>query len=259
MKKKFTVELPYAASGSEKESGAAFILPPALVAAGEIFSKNKSQFICPFGESSLADLKERFEADPDIHRFLEILKKNKNKIGVETWFWICVGVLSEWEVLPKLTYTQHRELYQSIAKTAQKLCELIEKTESDYVRRGGYGLQRTCVVDLMTDSERLGLREALKEADAEGEDPQLRIEYLLPTVETLISRIAIAAMRLDLSGPVHSQPAKRGARRGFFIRRLARLSESQGQEATPEMLAILASVALDEPTDRELVLKILKN
>ena len=76
-----------------------------------------------------------------------------------------------------------------------------------------------------------------------------------PTMEDLLRRIAMAAMRLHEAGPLHSQPNKKGAMNGYFIRRMDGLMRKRYGTYPAEVMAAIATIALDATIDADLVRK----
>lgn len=125
----------------------------------------------------------------------------------------------------------------------------------------GHGLQNLHVTMLLNDYERKRLARTLGiEKDAhDARDVALLAEGKLrfPTMQRLLERLAATAELLQLDGPIHPQPAKRGAERGYFIRRMGELFQRRYGEQPHEVIAALTTIALGEATDRELVAKLL--
>lgn len=174
---------------------------------------------------------------------------------LEVIFWLAVSVRGEWQHLPKRTASEHRELHARIQRLCVELDAALRETGSLYYRGGGHGLMAPSVRELLTESETNALNEVL--ADSGGID-NLRNSWAFPCMDDLLARLGAAAKRLHDAGPLHSQPNKRGAERGYFVRRMCDLFQQRYGEAPAEVLAAITSVALDEVTDRELVAKLLK-
>lgn len=148
--------------------------------------------------------------------------------------YVSAHVISEWLTLPKRTKNQHNKLFNDIAGTAKALRALIEQTESGYYRGGGHGLQGARLCELFTDKESSEITDVmdawneqhpvtLEDADGRGEEMMVNAWECFPTVEELLDRIAAAAERIAGEGPIHSQPNKRGAMTGYFVRRMGSL------------------------------------
>jgi hypothetical protein len=164
-------------------------------------------------------------------------------------YWLAHNVRSEWATLPKRTTTEHRELYERIQRLCIDLKQALEETNTVYYRAGGHGLRHASVRELLETREEAALRTVL-------DDPEAM--YYFPTLEDLLERIGKAAKRLQDGGPIHAQPRKRGAERGYFVRRMADLLKHRYGDFPCEVLAAITTVAICEPTDRELVAKLLK-
>lgn len=193
---------------------------------------------------------------PDLLKVKEWLKRRAAATDeLEVIFWLAVNVRAEWEHLPKRTASEHRELHARIQRLCVELDAALRETGSLYYRGGGHGLMAPSVRALLTDSETSALNEAL--ADSGGID-NLRNSWAFPCMDDLLARLGAAAKRLHDAGPIHSQPNKRGAERGYFVRRIGDLFQQRYGEAPAEVLAAITTVALDEATDRELVAKLLR-
>ena len=203
---------------------------------------------------------DRFVMHPDrlpIQKWLAA--RNADSGEYEVIILLCNHVISEWNVLPKRTATQHRNLFAEIEATAARLGSLIKQTDADYYRGGGYGLRDASVAHLLTETESAMVDEQWKVTHSEhgGQlDPDFR--SAMPTFEDLLIRVGQAANRLSTSGPIHTQPNKRGAERGFFVRRIGALFMQRYKECPAEVIASVTTIALNEVTDRELVAKLLK-
>lgn len=181
--------------------------------------------------------------------------ENKDAGELEVIWWLAIAVRSEWSALPHRTKSEHEKLYARIERLCKELIDSLADTESFYKRAGGWGLWRARVSSLLTDSEEKALADRMRD-DLSPTDPELDLAF--PTIEELLERLSSAADRLKRQGPVHAQPNKRGAERGYFVRRMGELFVQRYGKISAEAIASLTTVALDEPTDRELVSKLLK-
>ena len=170
--------------------------------------------------------------------------------------WLALAVRREWANLPHRTKTQHRELFARVVRLCGELKAALIETDDRYFRAGGYGLQDASVRDLLTDAEKACFAEAFAAGEYELQD--YRITGAFPSMEELLDRVASAADRLERAGPMHSQPKKRGAERGYFVRRIGELFMQRYKAQPAEVIAALTTIALGEATDRELVAKLLK-
>lgn len=193
---------------------------------------------------------------PDLLKVKDWLeRRNSEPDELEVIYWLATNVRAEWEHLPKRTTTEHRELHARIQRLCVELDAALRETGSPYYRGGGHGLMAASVRELLTDSEKSALSQAL--ADSGGID-NAEVNWAFPRMDDLLKRLGAAAKRLHDAGPMHSQPNKRGAERGYFVRRMGELFQQRYGEAPAEVLASITTVALDEVTDRELVTKLLK-
>lgn len=201
--------------------------------------------------------------DPATHPDSGIIREwIKDPREFDVLVWLAASVLGEWETLPHRTRAQHAELYQRIARLCRELSAAIDETGDSYFRGGGFGLVGMNVRQLMTDSEASSFDAVVKrDYDAqypEGDEYGIAAhEPCLPHIDELLERVASAARRLEKDGPIHSQPTKRGARRGYFVRRIGELFAQRYGEQPHEVIAALTTIALGEATDRELVAKLL--
>ena len=159
----------------------------------------------------------------------------------------------EWSVLPKRTASEHRELYDRIARLTTELESALLETGSGYIRSGGWGLRGISVNDLLIDSEVQNFKTVL-----ENDEDSQRPNWEFPRVSELLARIRVAARRLSGEGPLHSQPKKRGAERGFFVRRMGEIFMQRYSQCPHEVIEVLTLLTFDQKIDRELVAKLLK-
>ncbi len=228
-------------------------LPGPLCAAMTEINRGKKSFIL-LEHISLA-------CDPSMHADSGIVRswlkhKNIDSQDFDVIVWLAVAARSEWSTLPQRTVSQHGKLFQHIAKLCQQLSCSLGETGALYMRGGGHGLQHASVRDLLSEFERGELAEILEQTDCSLDD--FRLGVILPNLEDLLERVASAAIRLEKQGPLHSQPNKRGAERGYFARRMAELFMQRYGEQPHEIIAAMCTIALGEATDRELVAKLLK-
>lgn len=231
-----------------------FELPVGVATAAAEITKARKSF--RMGNVGLA-------TDPATHPDSRIIREwIKDPREFDVLVWLASSVIGEWETLPRRTRTQHRELFQRIARLCRELSAAIDETGDGYIRGGGYGLGGVSVRKLMTDSEGAAF-DAICRRDYEAQYPE-GAEYeisdhepYLPRIDELLERMGSAAQRLEKDGPIHSQPTKRGAKRGYFVRRMGELFAQRHGEQPHEVIAALTTIALGEATDRELVAKLL--
>lgn len=193
---------------------------------------------------------------PELQRVKEWLqKRGADADELAVIYWIAVSIRSDWEHLPKRTATEHKELYGRIVRLTDELSDAIDETGTFYYRGGGHGLKGASARNLLTDEEETVLDSAMA---ASGGINNAENSWAFPSMELLLARLHMAAQRLLKEGPIHGQPSKRGAERGYFVRRLHRVFERRYREAPAEVLAAITTVALDEITDRELVTKLIR-
>lgn len=233
-------------------AGGSFYLGEEMVAAAAEINKAGASFW------SASDIElGSFDRHPDmaiIADWLEAEGKPLSEVGVMYWF--AVSARSEWAYLPKRTLSEHRQLFKRISRLTIELREAINETGDFYFRGGGWGLRGASVGALLSDAERNTFKQAL--AGSENDIDPAVIDAAWPRVDELLGRIQKAAGRLADKGPVHAQPRKRGAERGYFVRRMGQLFLQRYKKCPTEVIAALTTVALDEVTDRELVAKLLK-
>lgn len=190
-----------------------------------------------------------------VDSWLESIEKPVVEVAVILW--LSHSVRSEWSELPKRTPNAHRELFGRIERLCADLEAAINETGHDYyIRGGGWGLRNVSVSNLLTDDERTALRGDLNASKSSPDGRQAGMA--LPDLAELLRRTRQEAARLKAQGPLHGQPTKRGAERGYFVRRMHELLLQRYGAAPHEVLAALATVVLDEVTDRELVAKLLR-
>lgn len=193
---------------------------------------------------------------PDLIKVKDWLKRRDAAPDeLEVIYWLAVNARAEWEHLPKRTASEHRELHARIQRLCMELDAALNETGSIYYRGGGHGLVAASVRALLTDSEKSALDVAL---EGSGGVNNWEHSWAFPTVEEILERVGVAAKRLHDAGPIHAQPNKRGAERGYFVRRMGDLFQKRYGECPAEVLAAVTSVALTEATDRELVTKLLR-
>lgn len=215
-------------------------------------------------------------SNPDEHPDARVIRDwlasiNRTPSDLHVIFWLAYFVRNEWANFPKRTRSEHRDLYQRIATLCHDLCAAMDETKMHFMRGEGYGFQALNVRDLLTGREvddvvtagdhARGMRETSR---IFNKDERRLFDLLLcfpvvglPTVQTLLDRVGSEAKRLEKMGPLHAQPNKRGAERGYFVRRIAELFARRYGEQPHEVIAALATIALGEATDRELVAKLL--
>lgn len=222
---------------------------------------NKGRVTFRTSAKILGPVWERFNTHPDrkiVEGWLKKVRPDEGEMSV--FVYLCGHVLAEWDAIPRRTITEHR-IFNDIEDAANNLLKLIEQTGSGYYRGGGHGLQHARVSELLLPSEQKAILDPLVDALDKNDDGDFlggHPAHEFPTFEEIVTRVAIASKRLADAGPIHSQPNKRGAERGFFVRRLAEIIQRRYGEVSAEVLAAVATIALNEPTDRELVAKLLK-
>lgn len=195
-----------------------------------------------------------FAVDPDteiVAEWLASIGRPVSELGVLYWF--SVSARSEWKHLPKRTLVEHRKLYERVDVLAAQLVKALEETVVVYWG-DGWGSMNPSVVELFTQSERCFF-ESMMAPDEGFYSPEARAAW--PRVGELLERLRIEAGRLSEKGPMHMQPGKHGAERGYFIRRIGQLLQQRYGAKPHEVIAVLTTVALGETTQRELVRKLL--
>lgn len=189
-------------------------------------------------------------------------------------FWLAYFIRNEWARLPKRTPGEHKLLYQRIAILCKDLGNALDETGTPYADGAGYGMKHLCTASLLRDSEIGGFVSAYNTAVGKGPETRTMnaserrflecidsacsgLSFALPTVQALLERVESVASRLEAQGPLHTQPNKRGAERGYFVRRIGALFQRRYGEQPREVIAALTTIALGEATDRELVAKLL--
>jgi len=238
----------------------------------EVHISNAMMFACEqvniwgatfrISEEAVQSVGDRFDNHPDRHVVHEWLASVKApKIAIDVVRFLSLHTLAEWTALPKRTMKAHQNLFDEIERTANRLAHLMAETGSDYYRGGGHGLANARVSELLTIEEEREIIKPLEDAAELSCDPYYGTpnpRSSFPTVEVLLERIAKSAKRLSTEGPIHSQPKKRGARTGYFIRRLNQYLTSAFPGVPPTVLAALASIVLNEAIDDDLAKKALK-
>lgn len=209
---------------------------------------------------------DRWDAHPDKGIVEKWLREKGQSDNCQVIRYVSAHVISEWLTLPKRTKNQHNKLFNDIAGTAKALRALIEQTGSYYFRGGGHGLQGARLCELFTDEESSGIAAVVdawneqhpvtfEHADGRVEEMVVNAWEYFPTVEELLERVAAAAERIAGEGPIHSQPNKRGAMTGYFVRRMGSLLIARFGEAPPPVIAAISAIALGEAIDEDLTRK----
>ncbi len=197
----------------------------------------------------LRDFWQAFNAHADLCSVEEWLRKNdRSSEDLEVIFWLTVAVRSEWLRLPKHIATKHEEIYSRIGQRCDDLSHALTETDDLYAGGSGRGMMFAYVLDFLRPDEREPLEKAIRtEQSARGWDgPEV---YPRLTVEGLLERIKKVAQARALRGPMHRQPQKRGAERGYFIRRMDQLLACHfGEKTHHAVIAALTSIALNETT-----------
>lgn len=235
------------------DSGGGTPLPNAIVKAASIFAMTGQPLSLMVG----VKVARPFDDNPDtriIRKWLEKRHADKGTLGV-----ICVlawGVLSEWQGLPHRTTVKHRELFVRIVDLCSKLKGALEETGSVYFRAGGHGLRSATLQDLLNEEEWEELTSS--PAAGQGGHGNTRSYGRSPSIEDLLDRLADAARKLETTGPLHTQPAKHGAKNAYFVRRIGELFQHEYGEKPAGVIAALAAIALGGDADRNLIAKQLK-
>src|SRR5690348_5552124 len=212
--------------------------------------------------------------NPDEHPDAKVIGKwlastDRDLGDLQVIFWLAFFVRNEWANFPKRTRTEHDRPFQRIATLCHELREAMDKTEMLFMRGDGHGLNNLYIYALLKDVEMdsvvsvYGHVRGRPEAWPTLSSDERRLVDLclcvsgLPTTQTLLDRVASEAERLRKQGPLHAQPSKRGAERGYFVRRMGELFQRRYGEQPHEVIAALTTIALGEATDRELVAKLL--
>lgn len=162
-------------------------------------------------------------------------------------------VRQEWTMAPRFAPTEHRRRFERVANLCRELRDALQQTEADYAGGNGAGLKDISLFGLLTTEE----GEALLHAPT-TENGWINTLLIQFEIETVLERLGLMATRFADEGPAHSQPNKRGAERGYFVRRMGELFQKRFGEQPHEVIAALTTIALGETTDRELVAKLLK-
>jgi len=177
-------------------------------------------------------------------------------------YFVAAHVISEWMAVPKRTVREHKKLFGDIEEGACRLADLLESTDDHYYRGGGHGLANARICELFDDREYVQTVEVLESTYAQnpiitddGDRHVMPGDTHFPDLETVLRRIASAARRISKEGPMHSQPNKRGALTGYFVRRMGKLLTARYDESPPSVVAAIATMALNEPVDDDLARK----
>ncbi|MGH8118337.1 MAG: hypothetical protein ACREPY_15080 [Rhodanobacteraceae bacterium] len=243
--------------------GGPFQVDDACIVALQIFGAHSPPDL--FGGNPLA-------CDPDRHADAQVIRewlasKSRDPSDLQVIFWFAYFARNEWARRPKRTRTQHRALYRHIRELSTELRAAMDATGSAYLGGHGHGFVNTSLRALLTDDETDAFisscniaRGVTTTARSPSARERLVWEHMfgaLPTMQELLVRMTTAALRLEVQGPIHAQPKKRGAERGYFVRRIAQLFQRRYGEQPHEVIAALATIALGGATDRELVAKLL--
>lgn len=182
-------------------------------------------------------------------------EKNEDTLLIQKWLkkrrlppeeievirWLSILVLSEWE-LPKLTESEHRKLYEEIAKLCDQLVDALRSTGAVYSGKTGRGLIALNVFRLLDGTELEELKSLSQ--DAEGNETHTLAQAAYPSVEQVLKRTKDLASQLKNEQPRHQQPKRKGAQHGYFARRMGDLFEQRYKKGPPSVLAALAAVAM---------------
>lgn len=240
---------------------------------------NGERYILPeqYGKNLLACDPAQHADAKDIRDWLTATgRETRTPSEFDVIFWLAYFVRNEWAALPKRTRVEHKLLFERITTLCRELRDAMNVTGTLHLRGAGYGMRQISILDLLSDAEIHGFASWYNAACEKNTDSrpatadELRTfkfwnEFLslhglkcaAPTVQTLLDRLGSEAQRLEGLGPLHGQPTKRGAERGYFVRRIGELFQRRYDEQPHEVLAALTTIALGEATDRELVAKLL--
>lgn len=233
--------------------------PTALMKAAVQVNKGKAVF--RHSEKATEGLAARFATHSELSIIKDWLKslRSGEEDEIEVIYFLSAHILTEWDALPKKTKAQHVKLYSELADTAIKLSELLQETGSLYYRDGGHGLSQASIADLLTDDEGMHILKPLASFYAneyrEFDTMPPSAGNWFPSVQDILYRVAAAADRLKLKGPLHAQPKKRGALNGFFVRRINDLLRQRHGDVPSKILGAIATIALDEIIDDDLAAK----
>lgn len=204
------------------------------------------------GELVLTDTGHKHPDSGLIKEWIGKRKLDDAEFNVLMW---CADLVSqEWDLAPHFTNTEHRQKFSRVAELCEELQEALTATGADYAGGRGVGLCGATILSLVAADE----FDPFDFIRSEGvKDYVVNADFVLLTMETLLQRLATAANRLAEEGPIHSQPRKHGAKRGYFVRRMGEIFSRRYAEQPHEVIAALTTIALGEATDRELVAKLL--
>ncbi len=173
---------------------------------------------------------------------------------LEVLYIIAVSLRNEWAWTVKRTAKQHKKLCERITKLSADLADALR--DADGVLNPGIALGvRTTEVWQFLSQEEIEQMFNLNRLD--DKDGNFSRPFITSTVEDVLARLANFAERVKRLEPLHTQPTKHGAERGYFIRRMNEVMRRRYGEVPHHVLASVATVALDEDTSRELVSKLL--
>ena len=205
---------------------------------------------------------DRWDTHPDRKIIDEWLCAKGAGQDFRVLYYVSAHVISEWLSLPKRTTKEHRKMFGDIESTCLKLRSMLMETGDTYYRGGGHGLSQALTCDLFDDVETndiLAVLDSWNESNPEtmvdGSQVVVSARALFPSMEDLLGRLAAAAKRIGKAGPIHSQPNKRGALNGFFVRRMEGLLRQRYGESPHEVLAAIATIALNVVMDHDLAKK----
>ena len=214
-----------------------------------------------------------FATNPDKHPDARIIREwlasiDRDARELQIIFWFAFFVCNEWANFPKRRPNEHDELFESIATLCHELRDAMDRTEMPFKDGIGHGLKHMHVSALLKDFEMDCVVSAYDHARSRQNgwpsltcDERRLVSLFLslgfPTMQVLLDRVANEAQRLQKQGPLHTQPSKRGANRGYFVRRAGEMFQRRYGEQPHEVIAALATIALGEATGRELVGKLL--
>lgn len=201
---------------------------------------------------------DRFGTHPDVDviaRWLTESGRQLDDLGVICY--LSLGVLSEWSNAPKFTKAKHEALYTKIQRMSIDLASALAETKTTYEKNTPRGLHWASVAQFLNKDEWKGFAFFAKETAKTATESEILSAF--PRVSQLLERFASEAERMRDAGPVHGQPNKAGASRGYFVRRMHEAMRIRYEDVPVSVLAAVATVALNETTDSPLVAGLLKH
>lgn len=216
-------------------------------------------------KTGLWELASRYCIHPD-RKFIEkwLQTQNMSADELDVICWAATFVLLEWKRGPKRTATEHRKLFHRIESLCGELVQALTESDEHFLDDTSLGLANATVRQLLTNDEQSESYRRLHYVLGPITDApavaNLATAIQKPfdlTMEELLKRLAKTAATLGARPPLHTQPKKRGAERGFFVRTMGELFKLRYGVTPVEAIAAISTIALQEPTERELVAKLL--